>query len=67
MIKMSFCRSCGAEICWVKTQSGKRMPCDITASVTDYEGKKVVVLVPHFATCPQAYEWSKKPEKKKED
>lgn len=25
---MSRCRSCGAEIIWVKMQSGKKMPCD---------------------------------------
>lgn len=25
---MSKCRSCGAEIIWIKMGSGKRMPCD---------------------------------------
>ena len=25
---MSKCRSCGAEIIWIKTPSGKNMPCD---------------------------------------
>lgn len=25
---MSKCKSCGAEIIWVKTKSGKSMPCD---------------------------------------
>lgn len=25
---MSKCKSCGAEIIWIKTAGGKRMPCD---------------------------------------
>lgn len=25
---MSRCRSCGAEIIWIKTRAGKAMPCD---------------------------------------
>lgn len=25
---MSKCRSCGAEIIWIKTKAGKNMPCD---------------------------------------
>lgn len=24
----SYCRGCGAEIIWVKTEAGKNMPCD---------------------------------------
>lgn len=25
---MSVCKSCGAEIIWIKTKNGKNMPCD---------------------------------------
>lgn len=25
---MAFCKACGAEIIWIKTVSGKSMPCD---------------------------------------
>lgn len=28
---MSKCKSCGAEIIWIKTKSGKTMPCDAQA------------------------------------
>ena len=28
---MSKCKSCGAEITWIKTTSGKSMPCDAQA------------------------------------
>ena len=27
---MSKCRSCGAEIIWIKTRAGKNMPCNAT-------------------------------------
>lgn len=27
---MSKCRSCGAEVIWIKMDSGKKMPCDAT-------------------------------------
>ena len=26
---MAFCRSCGAEIVWIRTAKGKAMPCDV--------------------------------------
>ena len=26
--RMSKCKSCGAEIIWIKTKNGKNMPCD---------------------------------------
>lgn len=41
------CRSCRAEVMWVTTAAGKRMP-------IDRDGKS------HFATCPQADDWRRK-------
>jgi hypothetical protein len=51
---MSECRACGAEITWVRTESGKMMPCNLDAEIIDDKGEKLVVLKPHWASCPQA-------------
>lgn len=42
---MSFCRSCGAEIKWIKMTSGKNMPVDATKHIIkkDDGGKDVLV------------------------
>lgn len=50
---MSTCNGCNAEIVWVKTAGGKRMPCDpaIVTVVTD-QGDVVKGRVPHWVTCP---------------
>ena len=40
------CRSCQAEIRWVRTAAGKYMPLNADGT-------------PHWATCPQAKEWKK--------
>ncbi len=54
---MANCRSCGAEIAWVRMESGKMMPCDIDAEIiTEKDGSKLVVLKPHWASCPYADE-----------
>ncbi len=52
---MSKCKGCGAEIVWIKTKSGKAMPCDTNKViiVTD-EGETVAGYTPHWATCPAA-------------
>lgn len=62
---MDRCKSCGAEIRWVKIEkSGRAMP-------VNAEALKVVVLgdrmewkvisgyTSHFATCPDAADWRK--------
>lgn len=49
---MSTCRSCGAQVVWEQTASGKKMPMDVEPGP---DGKRVS----HFATCPQADEWRK--------
>ena len=43
----SKCKSCGAEVWWIRTFSGKNMP-------VDRDGTS------HFATCPHADRWRTK-------
>jgi hypothetical protein len=53
-MKTSECRSCGAEIVWIKTELGKWMPVDAD---TITEGDEVFdpgEHVSHFSTCPDA-------------
>ena len=54
---MSRCRSCGAEIVWVKTMSRKLMPVDAGTWEEGDEFYKPQKHVSHFATCPQAGKW----------
>lgn len=70
---MSTCRSCGAEIIWALTDSGKRMPVDAEPVeggnlrlIPDGDVVRVEVVMgggaplqhrPHFATCPEADIW----------
>jgi len=42
----SKCRSCGAEVWWIRTFAGKMMP-------VNRDGTS------HFSTCPQAAKWRK--------
>ena len=60
---MKQCRSCGADIIWVETVNGKRMPVDakpekrFVLSVADGEASIATIkdtYVSHFATCPNA-------------
>ena len=43
---MSRCKSCGAEIVWVKTDKGKWIPCDewLIAYKEDPEGDELLVI-----------------------
>ena len=46
--KLAKCRGCGANILWIKTTSGKSMPCDpqlVTVHDFDIEAGKWIVLV----------------------
>jgi len=52
-----FCKSCGAEIEWIKMVSGKMMPVD----PQEYKmirmknrGEVITVYMPHWATCSDA-------------
>lgn len=61
---MGECRSCGAEVIWVETEKGRRMPVDAEST----EGGNIVLVdgvakyvkagegthVSHFVTCPNA-------------
>ncbi len=60
---MSKCKSCGAEIHWLKTRAGKNMPVD----VPDFEDGEIAnealttavefnpdYMVSHSSTCPNA-------------
>jgi hypothetical protein len=71
-MKIDRCRSCRAEIIWVKTEKGKRMPVDAaqshrgnffldTATMTVYFGRGAAKTgySSHFATCPQNAKWRK--------
>lgn len=58
------CRSCSAEIYWITTPAGKRMPvdCDVDGGYSP-DATRGPALDPnghgvsHFATCPQAGKW----------
>lgn len=52
------CASCGQAIVWHTTDAGKRMPLSL-ATVVERGGVKYALS--HFADCPDAREWSKKP------
>lgn len=49
------CSSCGADIVWHRTSSGRPMPCNpAILSLTTPNGDVEVGRVSHFATCPNA-------------
>lgn len=62
---MSNCRSCGAKLRWVEMMSGKKMPLDIKpmkmVQVKEDLGQVIDVYMPHWATCPGAEKFKKKP------
>lgn len=48
------CRSCEADIVWLRTRAGKNMPVDadtVEPEDTEFDPEK---HTSHFATCPQA-------------
>lgn len=54
------CRSCGAQIVWMKTKRGKNIPVD---AETANPGERVFqygVHTSHFSTCPNADQHRKK-------
>jgi hypothetical protein len=50
---MSQCKVCGAEIAWLRMESGKMMPVNLDAEVIEDKGEKIVVCKPHWASCPE--------------
>ena len=69
---MTTCRSCNREIVWAETSHGKKVPLDPKALVFSVmsQGDKLIAVKPtggpigerfmvsHFATCPDANQWS---------
>lgn len=61
------CRSCGAAVLWVETDSGKRMPLDaeperrfvIEAGVSPMKARLRNTYQSHFSTCVDADRWRK--------
>lgn len=60
---MHQCRSCGKEIAWVRTESGKMMPVELDVEVIDDKGEKLVVAKPHWAYCKDSDQWRKRDKK----
>ena len=58
--RVSHCRSCGADIVWLPTASGKSMPVDASTVDDEDEHYEHSKHVSHFATCPSA-DWWRKP------
>jgi hypothetical protein len=53
------CRSCGAEIVWLRTKAGRLIPVNAATALetdTEFDHNR---HVSHFATCPQANKWRK--------
>jgi hypothetical protein len=56
---MAKCKSCGAEIIWMKTINGKNIPVDMDEDLKDDTGKFPAEfdadrMTTHFETCPDA-------------
>lgn len=58
------CRSCGAGVIWITTQSGAKMPISAKTVKTDALGVRRGMT--HFADCPNAKRWSGKGRKQPE-
>ena len=52
---MSFCKSCKADIVWIRAKNGQHVPADkkVTTIITQ-GGKTVQGHVSHLVTCPTA-------------
>jgi hypothetical protein len=57
------CKGCGAEILWVKSEKGKMIPIDKKVKLVFYKevGRFIQGHESHFATCPKADSFRKKP------
>jgi hypothetical protein len=54
------CRSCGAEIIFLMTDKGKRIPVDADTVQPKDDYFDANRHKAHFATCPQSQKWRKK-------
>lgn len=62
---MPKCRTCGAEIAWVKMTTHGNMPVDSDSKekricILNHIGHVLDTYIPHWATCPNAKEWKGK-------
>jgi hypothetical protein len=58
------CRSCGADIDWLRTANDKPMPFDPPVRVQTVDGAPMIDTTeckPHHATCPQGPSWKRRP------
>lgn len=63
LFPMSKCRACGADIVWIETPNGKRMPCDPPRrTIVDDMGQVREGRTPHWATCPNAEQFRRGPQ-----
>lgn len=57
---MAECRSCGEEIVFLKTSSGKSIPVNVdTVTEGDTQFEPRAGHISHFATCKDADKWRK--------
>lgn len=56
---MPNCRTCGANIIWVKTESGKNMPVDYDEEIKNETNFDSDRMQSHFSTCKDANKWRK--------
>jgi hypothetical protein len=64
-LSMRKCAGCGAEIKWVKTKAGKRMPVNVELkTIVTEDGEVVRGYESHFATCPKADDFRKRKPRK---
>ena len=61
--KIVECKSCGADMVWLITKNGKRIPVDADTVVAGEEIFDPDSMTTHFETCPDAKKWRKKKEK----
>lgn len=52
--RIARCRTCRAEIVWLKTSAGKNMPVDAHSVKPEDDEFEPGRHVSHFSTCPQA-------------
>jgi hypothetical protein len=52
--RITRCRSCRAQIIWLKTAAGKNMPVDADSVEAEDQEFQPGRHVSHFSTCPQA-------------
>jgi len=56
---MSQCKSCNAEIVWLKTVSGRSIPVNADTCSSEDELFNVHRMTSHFATCNDPGRWRK--------